>query len=454
MKIISINPATEEVNKEFETISKAEALKGAKDSKLGFGVWSKLDMKERSKYLRKFANSLRKRKEEFARLMTIEMGKPIKDAIAEVEKCAWTADYYADNGEKFMEEEIVQTEARKSYVAFEPLGTILSIMPWNFPFWQALRFAIPALTAGNVVLLRHSNVVPQCALAIEQAFNEAGFPENVFKTMITDHDTVSALIKSKYVSGVSLTGSTAAGSRIAQLAGKYMKKVVLELGGSDPFIVLEDADVKFACGNAAKARLVNTGQSCICAKRFIVAKQIAEQFANEFVESMKALKMGDPLDMQTDIGPLARDEQRAQVESQVEDAKSKGASILLGGKRVESKGYFYEPTVITNTKPNMRVVKEEVFGPVAPIIIAKNEEHAIKIANNSEYGLGASVWTSNAERGERIARKLEAGFVSINKIVKSDPRLPFGGVKKSGIGRELSHYGLREFVNIKTVVVG
>lgn len=452
MKVVSINPTTEEVNKEFETISKAEALAAAKKSKLGFEVWSKLDINKRAEYLRKLANVLRQRKEEFAKLVTVEMGKPIKDAITEVEKCAWTAEYYAENAEKFLEEEIVQTEATKSYVAFEPLGTVLSIMPWNFPFWQALRFGIPALTAGNVVLLRHSNVVPQCALAIEQAFNE--FPQHVFKTLITDHDTVAALIRSKYINGVSLTGSNAAGARVAQLAGKHMKKAVFELGGSDPFIVLEDADVKFACENAAKARLVNTGQSCISAKRFIVVKQIAGQFADGFVESMKSLKMGDPLDMQTDIGPLATSNQREQVELQLADAVGKGANILLGGKRPEGRGYFFEPTVVTNTKPNMRVVKEEVFGPVAPIIIAKNEEHAIKIANDSEFGLGASVWTSNIERGERIARRLEAGFVSINKIVKSDPRLPFGGIKKSGIGRELSHYGLREFVNIKTVVVG
>ena len=453
MKIVSLNPATEETNKEFEALSKKDALAAAKASRTAFAAWSTLDVAERAGHLKQLASVLRKNASEYAHLITIEMGKPIKDAQSEIEKCAWTAEYYADNAERFVAEELVQTDAAKSYVSFAPLGTILSIMPWNFPFWQALRFGLPALAAGNAVLLRHSNVVPQCSLAIASAFREAGFPDHVFASVLTDHDTVKALIRSPAIAAVSLTGSTGAGGSVAQYAGKHLKKVVLELGGSDPFIVLEDANVAAAAKAAAQSRFMNAGQSCIAAKRFIVSHAVAEEFTSRFVEEVRKLNVGNPLDPATDVGPLCRGEQRDALEAQVRDAVSKGATVLTGGKRPEGKGYFYELTVLGNVTPKMQVMIQEVFGPVAPVITVKNELQAVKMANNSEFGLGASVWTTPG-RGEQLARRLEAGFVAVNRTVKSDARLPFGGIKKSGIGRELSHYGLKEFVNIKTVVVG
>ncbi len=453
MKIQSINPATEEVNKEFETFPKEEIIRISKESREAFKEWKKLDVSDRTNYLPRLADVLRRKKDEYGRLITIEMGKPIKQAVAEVEKCAWAAEVYADNAGKWLEEEIVQADGKRHLVTFEPLGTVLSIMPWNFPFWQALRFAIPALTVGNVSILRHSSDVPMCALAIEESFKEAGFPEAVFRTILTDHKMVAALIKSDYINGVSLTGSIGAGSRIGQLAGKYIKKFVLELGGSDPFIVLEDSDINFACRNATKGRAINTGQSCIAAKRFIVVEKIAEQFTSRFVEFNKALNVGDPLDESTDIGPLANEQQVKQIGSQVQDAVEKGANVLTGGKRIEGKGFFFQPTVLTNVKRTMKVAKEEVFGPVAPIFIVKDEDEAVKVANDSELGLGVSVWSKDEKRAMEIARQLEAGAVFINGIVKSDPRMPFGGIKKSGIGRELSHYGLKEFVNVKTINV-
>ncbi len=451
MIVKSINPATEETNKEFEAFSKEQTIRTFKDSRKAFDTWKKLTIEKRSDYMRNLAKALRDNKAEYARLMTIEMGKPIKQSMAEVEKCAWTAEVYADNSKKWLEEEIVQTDSKKSYVTFQPLGVIFSIMPWNFPFWQAFRFGIPALAAGNVSVLRHSNAVPMCSLAIEEAFKLAGFPENVFKSVITDHKIVSYLIKSKHVDAVSLTGSVEAGSRIGQLAGKSIKKFVLELGGNDPFIVLEDADLELACKNAASARTLNSGQSCIAAKRFIVVKKIAQDFTSLFVESMRALKVGNPLDESTDIGPMANVQQLETLAAQVKDAVEKGGRIECGGKKIEGKGHFFEPTVISNVKKSMRIAKEEVFGPVATVIVVKNDKEFVKVANNSEFGLGTSVWTSDIEHGERLAREIQTGAVFVNSIVKSDPRMPFGGIKKSGIGRELSHYGLKEFVNVKSI---
>ncbi len=453
MKFQTINPATEEVIAEHELMPKEEVLDAAKKSHAAFFQWKSFDVSERSPYFKNLAQTLRENKEIYSELMTLEMGKPIKQSLAEVEKCAWTAEFYAENAGKWLEDEAVQVDGKNHFVSFEPLGTILSIMPWNFPFWQALRFATPTLIAGNVSILKHSNHVPQCALAIEDAFIKAGFPENVFKTVITDHEITGDLIKSDLIHGVSLTGSTSAGSRIAELAGKNLKKVVLELGGSDPFIVLDDADAEFAAKNAVTGRNINTGQSCIAAKRFIVAKNIADKFSRIFAEEAGKLIVGDPMDMKTDVGPLVNKDGLNIIEAQVHDAVSNGARVLAGGKRLERKGYFYMPTVLSDIKMSMKVVTEEVFGPVAPIIIVNNEEDAIKIANNTEFGLGASIWTANEERGLKIAKKIEAGDVFINSIVKSDPRMPFGGVKKSGIGRELSKYGLREFVNIKGVNV-
>ncbi len=453
MKFKTINPSTEEVIAEYELMEKEKVIESAKESRAAFDEWKNLDISERSNYFRKLAQVLRNNKEKYARIISIEMGKPIKQALAEVEKCANTAEVYADNAGKWLEEEVVQADGKKHIVEFEPLGTILSIMPWNFPFWQAFRFGIPSLISGNTTILKHSNQVPQCALAIEESFREAGFPENVFKAVITDHESVGELLKSYLIQGVSLTGSTSAGSRIAEIAGRNLKKVVLELGGSDPFIVLDDADVEFTARNAVAGRTVNAGQSCIAAKRFIVGKNIAEEFSKKFAKLTNVLIVGDPIDMKTDVGPLVNKESLIQIESQVQDAISKGAKVLTGGKKLERKGYFFTPTVLANTKNDMKVVTEEVFGPVAPIIVVKDEEEAIKVANNSEYGLGASIWTKDEEKGFEIAKKLEAGCVFINSIVKSDARMPFGGIKKSGFGRELSKYGLKEFVNVKGINV-
>jgi succinate-semialdehyde dehydrogenase/glutarate-semialdehyde dehydrogenase len=326
---------------------------------------------------------------------------------------------------------------------------ILSIMPWNFPFWQVLRCGIPTVIAGNISILKHSNTVPQCALAIEEAFKAARFPENIFRTVVTDHGTVAELVESEIIRGISFTGSTEAGAKVAELAGKHLKKMVLELGGSDPFIVLGDADIEFSAKNAVLGRNINTGQSCIAAKRFIVAQEIIAEFSKKFVELTAKLTVGNPMDENTNIGPLANAEGLEKLEKQVNDAVNKGAKILTGGKRLNRNGYFYEPTILTNTTPDMKVVSEEVFGPVAPIIVAKNENEAITLANSTKFGLGGSVWTKDIVRGEQIAKRIESGTVFINSITKSDPRMPFGGVKKSGIGRELAKLGLKEFVNIK-----
>ncbi len=453
MNFKTINPATEEVIKTYRTISEQSALNIAKQANSAQKKWRDLKIKDRAHYMKSLSKTLLKNKKHYAKLITTEMGKPISQSIAEIEKCSWLAEYFAENSQNFLKEEPVKTEANKSFVRFDPLGTVLCIMPWNFPFWQALRFAVPALMAGNTALLRHSNVVPECALAIEQSFKQAGFPKNIFRTVITDYDCVNSLIPSPYIQGVSLTGSTQAGSKVAQIAMQALKKCVLELGGSDPFIVLDDADLKLACQNATSSRLLNAGQSCISAKRFIIIKSKAKKFTELFVKYTKAQKIGNPMKKDTQVGPLVREEQLKTLESQVQDAVKKGAKILTGGNRLNRKGFFYEPTIITNTKPSMRVIKEEVFGPVAPIIIAKNEADAIRIANSSEYGLGASIWTRNRKKAEQLAQKIEAGVVFVNGVVRSDPRMPFGGIKRSGIGRELSYYGIKEFVNIKSVIV-
>ena len=452
MLVQSKNPATGKLNKDFETFTKYKVLEICKSSRKAFDEWKKQSFDERAYYLRKLAKVLRQKKQDYGKIITMEMGKPINQAMNEVEKCAWAAEIYADNAEDWLKDEVVKTEAKKSVVTFDPLGVILSIMPWNFPFWQALRFGIPALSAGNVSVLRHSNVVPMCAMAIEEAFNLAGFPQNVFRTVITDHDKVDYLIKTNgLIDGVSLTGSVEAGKKVAQTASKNIKKFVLELGGSDPFIVLEDADLNLACKGAVDGRTVNSGQSCIAAKRFIVVKDVAEQFTKKVVDLMSRLKVGDPMDEKTDVGPLANEEQLEKMEMQIKDAVDKGAKLEVGGKRISGKGWFFEPTVLTNVKDNMKVLKEEVFGPVMPIIVVRNEKEAVRLANDSEFGLGASIWTKDLDKGFRLAKQIESGMVFVNNIVKSDPRLPFGGIKSSGIGRELSHYGLKEFVNVKTI---
>lgn len=451
-KIETINPATGKVIASYDNETPEQVNRKVKAGREAFGKWKKLDLAERAEYMRRLGRVMRKNREDYARTVTEEMGKPVRQSLAEIEKCAWVCDYYAEHAEAFLRDEIIPTEFRKSFVSFEPLGVVACIMPWNFPFWQVMRFAVPTLTAGNVGVLKHSSVCLGSAVKLEQAFRDAGFPENIFQSVIGDYRAGEALVQSG-IDAVSVTGSVNTGKRVAELASQDLKKFVLELGGSDPFVVLEDADLNQTAYMATQSRLLNTGQSCIAAKRFIVVKEVAEKFTKLFVENTRAEVVGDPLDSKTTVGPLVRDSQRQALAKQVDDARNKGASILAGGQSIKRDGFFYEPTIISNVNHEMEVVREEVFGPAAPVIIVNNEEEAIREANNSEFGLGASIWTNNIERGIRLARQIESGIVSVNEMVKSDPRLPFGGVKKSGIGRELSEFGIKEFVNIKSVVV-
>ena len=451
-KIETVNPSTGKVIASYDNISPEEVSRKIKAGRDAFAKWKKLDISERAEYMRRLGRVMRKNREEYARLVTEEMGKPIRQSLAEIEKCAWVCDYYAERAEVFLRDEIIPTEFRKSFVSFEPLGVVASIMPWNFPFWQVMRFAVPALTAGNVGILKHSSVCLGSAAKLEQAFKDAGFPENVFQAVIGDYRAGEALVQGN-IDGVSVTGSVNTGRRVAELASQGLKKFVLELGGSDPFIVLEDADLAQTAYMATQSRLLNTGQSCIAAKRFIVVKEVADKFTKLFVENTQSEVLGDPLDSKTTVGPLVRDSQRQALAKQVEDARGKGGRVLTGGQSVKRDGFFYEPTIISDVNHEMEVVRQEVFGPAAPVIVVSNEEEAIREANNSEFGLGASIWTNNIERGIRLARQVDSGMVSVNEMVRSDPRLPFGGVKKSGIGRELSEFGIKEFVNIKSVVV-
>jgi acyl-CoA reductase-like NAD-dependent aldehyde dehydrogenase len=451
-KIETVNPATGKVIAVYNNETPEQVSQRIKAAREAFAKWKKLDILERAEYMRRLGRVMRKNREEYARTVTEEMGKPIRQSLAEIEKCAWVCDYYAEHAEAFLRDEIIPTEFRKSFVSFEPLGVVASIMPWNFPFWQVMRFAVPALTAGNVGVLKHSSVCLGSAMKLEQSFRDAGFPDNVFQSVIGDYRAGEALVQAN-IDAVSVTGSVNTGRRVAELASQDLKKFVLELGGSDPFVVLEDADLHQTAYMATQSRLLNTGQSCIAAKRFIVVKEVAEKFTKLFVEDTKSEIVGDPLDPKTTVGPLVRDSQREALAMQVEDARRKGAKIVVGGQPINREGFFYEPTIISNVDHEMEVVKEEVFGPAAPIIVVNNEEEAIREANNSEFGLGASIWTNNIERGIRLARRIESGIVSVNEMVKSDPRLPFGGIKKSGIGRELSEFGIKEFVNIKSIIV-
>jgi succinate-semialdehyde dehydrogenase / glutarate-semialdehyde dehydrogenase len=451
-KIQSINPYTEQVMQEFPLMSRQEVDWQLKASRDAFPAWRDTPVSERSEYLKRLAGVLRSEKRNYAELITKEMGKAIKESLAEVEKCAWLADYYSENAEPFLRPEEIKTEAKKSYVLFQPLGVVLAIMPWNFPFWQAFRFGVPAIAAGNVVVLKHASNVPMTALAIEDSFKKAGFPEGVFKTLLISSSEALRLIDEDRVDAVSLTGSNKAGEEVGSHAGSKVKKVVLELGGSDPFIVLDDADIEKAGRTAANARMINAGQSCIAAKRFIVMEKVVEEFTKHFMARLKELKIGDPMDETTDVGPLSRKDILQGLNEQLKDARTKGAKVLQTDHMFKQ-GYFFAPCVVVNPAENMKVLSEEVFGPIAPIITVKDEDEAVRLANNSQYGLGASIWSRNHGRAERLAARIETGTVAINDMVKSDPRLPFGGVKKSGIGRELSHYGLKEFVNVKTVVV-
>jgi succinate-semialdehyde dehydrogenase/glutarate-semialdehyde dehydrogenase/succinyl-CoA reductase len=383
--------------------------------------------------------------------MTKEMGRPIKEARAEVEKCAWVMDYFADNGKIFLNEEVVNTDARKSVVTFEPLGVIGSIMPWNFPYWQALRFGAPSLMAGNTVVLKPASATMGCGIEIEKAFSRSGMPEGVFQTLVADSSMADVIIDSEDISAVTFTGSVIAGGKVAQRATSQIEKCVLELGGSDPFIVCRDADIEKASNGAVKGRFVNKGQSCIASKRFVVVKNIANEFIEKFVQKTEKLRVGDPLSEDTDLGPIVNAAGLKTIDSQVKDSVKEGAEILTGGERMGSRGYFYKPTILKNVSQNMRVAQEEVFGPAAPILVADDETEAIKLANDSQYGLGASIWTEDLDKAEKLSRMVKSGMVTVNNVVVSDPRVPFGGVKKSGFGRELSRFGMLEFVNIKSV---
>ncbi len=450
--ILSINPYTEEVMKEFPLMSRQELDWQINASREAFQTWRTVPVGERAPFLKNLADVLRTEKRTYAELITKEMGKAIKESLAEVEKCAWLCDYYAENAGRFLAPEEIKTENKKSYVMFQPLGVVLAIMPWNFPFWQAFRFGVPAIAAGNVVVLKHASNVPMTALAIEDAFKKAGFPQNTLKTVLISPAESLRLIDEDKVDAVSLTGSNKAGEEVGAHAGGTVKKVVLELGGSDPFIVLDDADIEKAGRMAATARMINAGQSCIAAKRFIVMDSVAEEFKRHFIARLNELKIGDPMDETTDVGPVARKDILDSLNAQLRDAKAKGAEVVQLD-RTFKKGLFFSPAVVYNPKKNSRVLTEEVFGPIAPIVTVKDEDEAVSIANSTEYGLGCSIWSRNTMRAEKLAARIETGTVAINDMVKSDPRLPFGGVKKSGIGRELSHFGLREFVNVKTVAI-
>jgi succinate-semialdehyde dehydrogenase / glutarate-semialdehyde dehydrogenase len=451
MSIQSINPVTGEVLETFPEAGSGEIEQILEAAHKTFGEWRRSSFVERAKHMHEAARILRDKKETYARTMALEMGKPIVQGEAEAEKCAWGCDYYAEHAQVFLVNQPRPTDASLSYARFDPLGPVLAIMPWNFPFWQVFRFAAPALMAGNAGVLKHASNVPRCALQIEEIFREAGFPENLFRVVLAGTDKIPAIIADPRIRAVTLTGSDSAGSKVAEQAGRQLKKTVLELGGSDPFIVLEDADVEKAAKTAADARLVNSGQSCIAAKRFVVVEKIEEKFVHHFVAAMTSRRMADPLDRATEVGPQARHDLRDSLHRQVEESIRRGAKLLLGGHVPEGPGAYYPPTILVGVNKGMPAFDEETFGPVAAVIRAQDEEDAIRLANDSMFGLGSSLWTENGDRAERIAAEIEAGSVFVNGQVKSDPRLPFGGIKRSGYGRELSEYGIREFMNIKSV---
>ena len=454
MTIQSINPATEEVLATFEDLTPEQTERTIAEGDASFRQWRETRFAERGALVRRAAAILRERKARYAGLITAEMGKPITEAEAEVEKCAWNCDFYAENAERFLGDERVETNAQQeSYVAYEPLGVILAVMPWNFPFWQVFRFAAPALMAGNTCLLKHASNVPQCALAIEEVFRDAGFPAGAFRALLIPGSAVGAVIEDRRVRAVTLTGSDITGEKVAAAAGRALKKTVLELGGSDPFIVLADADLDAAATTAARARFQNTGQSCIAAKRFIVEEGIADAFEGKFAEAVAKLKVGDPADPATQVGPMARGDLRDDLDRQVRRSVAQGARVVMGGERLPGRGYFYAPTVLTGVTHEMPAFREETFGPVAAVTRARNAEEAVTLANDSDFGLGAALWTADLERARQLARRIESGSVFVNGMVASDPRLPFGGVKRSGYGRELSAFGIREFVNIQTIVL-
>ncbi|MHB0870649.1 MAG: NAD-dependent succinate-semialdehyde dehydrogenase [Chloroflexota bacterium] len=450
----SINPATEEVLGRFPLFSDDQVDRALDSAQWAFHSWSETTFEERAERLRRAAEYLRTNRARLAGLITLEMGKPIAQSEAEIEKCAWNCDYYADNARQFLADQPRPSSAAESYVTFDPLGPVLAIMPWNFPFWQLFRFAAPTLMAGNTALLKHASNVPRCSLAIEEVFRASGFPEGVFQTLLVSGTTADKIITDPRIAAVTVTGSNATGRKVSQTAGAVTKKSVLELGGSDPFIVLEDAELEEAARVAVRSRYQNSGQSCIAAKRFIVVEAVADAFLDRMVAEATALKMGDPTDRATDIGPLARGDLRDVLARQVSDSVGKGARVLLGGYRPRGAGFFYAPTILADIRPDMPVFREETFGPVAAVLRVPDVDEAIRLANDSLYGLGSDLWTRDLERAKAVARRIQSGSVFINGMVASDPRLPFGGVKGSGYGRELSELGIREFTNVKTVWIG
>jgi len=454
MSIQTINPTTGEVLETFEPYNQRQINEALDQAHQAFLQWRATSFAERAKHLHSVASNLRDHKTELARLAVLEMGKSITEAEAEVEKCAWNCDFFAEHAERFLADEKIATNATESYVAFRPLGVVLAIMPWNFPYWQVFRFAAPALMAGNTTILKHASNVSRVALEIERIFHEAGVPRGVLRTVLVPGSETSRLIEDPRIAAVTLTGSEAAGVEVAATSGQVLKKTVLELGGSDAFIVLEDADLDEAAQVAVTARFQNNGQSCIAAKRFIVVESVAEAFEQRFAANTARLKVGDPLEYDTRVGPVARGDLREALDRQVQQSIRQGAKVLIGGKAREGQGYFYEPTILTNVTPEMSVFAEETFGPVAAVIHARDSEHAIELANDSKFGLGSNLWTRNLEQARKLAARIEAGGVFINGMTASDPRLPFGGVKSSGYGRELSSFGIQEFVNIQTVWIG
>ena len=454
MSIQSINPATGETLETFESFDKQQVDAALDTARSAYKSWRDTSFAERSAHLHAVAAYLREHKAELAKTATREMGKPIVESEAEVEKCAWNCDYYADNAERMLANEPVESSASESYVAYVPLGVVLAIMPWNYPYWQVFRFAAPALMAGNTAVLKHASNVSRAALDIERIFRESGLPDGAFRTLLISGAEAEKLIADPRIAAVTLTGSDTAGVAVASASGHALKKTVLELGGSDAFIVLEDADLDGAAQTATRARFQNTGQSCIAAKRFIVVEAVADAFERKFVEEASKLRVSDPLDRQTQVGPLAREDLRDTLEDQVRRSVEMGAKVLLGGKSLPGNGYFYAPTILGSVTPEMPVFREETFGPVAAVVRARDAAHAIALANDSQFGLGGNLWTQDIERGKALARHLESGGVFINGMTASDPRLPFGGVKRSGYGRELSWFGIREFVNIQTVWIG
>ena len=454
MNLVSINPANNKILESHKEISTEKINQIINSSYNTYLEWRNESISYRSKMMRDLAELLKQKKEKLGALMTQEMGKPIKQSIAEAEKCAWVCEYYADNAERFLSKKEISTDSKKSFISFQPIGLVLAIMPWNFPFWQVFRFASPTLMAGNVGILKHASNVQGCAKQIEKLFLEAGFPEYTFSNLVIGSNKVSNVINNSLVRAVTLTGSTPAGKSVASLAGSLLKKTVLELGGNDPYIILEDADLNNAVESCIAGRMLNTGQSCIAAKRFIVVKTRLDEFIDKVEQKINNMKMGDPLDSNIDIGPMVNTDARDELHQQVLMSIEKGAKLISGGKIPESDGSFYPPTLLTNVEPGMSAFDDELFGPVAVIISAKDQAHAIDLANKTNYGLGAAIFTGDIDKGEKIAiNELEAGSCFVNDFVKSDPRLPFGGIKESGYGRELSEFGILEFVNIKSVVI-